>query len=185
MNLAGQKRSVVTPEGMAARKTFDQVAAKLVEAFGVQVLALGGYMSFLTLPRGVNVHPADLSICNADGSRRFVGDYAVYDAIKAGQTELRSSTLWIDQGVDSGPLLMVSDPLEVSLPCPLDELIEDDDQLRAVADDLQEQLKKTGDWVVFPRTMELIAKGRMGLTPDGQVTLDGKAYPEGVRPCDL
>jgi folate-dependent phosphoribosylglycinamide formyltransferase PurN len=181
----GLKRSVGSPEGMAARREFDEVAAKLVEAFGVQVLALGGYMSFITLSGGVNVHPADLSLINADGSRSFVGDYAVYDAVLAGCTELRSSTLWIDQGVDTGPLLMVSDPLPVSLPGPLEELKEDEAQLRAVVDDLQEQLKEKGDWVIFPLTLELIATGRMGLTPEGVVTLDGKPYPQGVRPGDL
>ena len=98
------------------------MAAKLIEAFKVDVIALGGYMSFLTLPRAINVHPADLSLVNGDGSRTFVGDDAVYDAIAAGRTELRSSTLWTDTGVDSGPLLMVSDPLPVELPASLDEL---------------------------------------------------------------
>ena len=116
--LRGVKRTVTTPGGMAARREYDQVAAKLLAAFGVDIIALGGYMSFLTLPGGVNVHPADLSLIDDAGRRRYVGDDAVYDAILAGEKELRSSTLWIDQGVDSGPLLMVSEALAVDLPAP-------------------------------------------------------------------
>ncbi|RLF56059.1 MAG: formyl transferase, partial [Thermoplasmata archaeon] len=114
--LKGVKRTVLTPEGLSARKEYDRVAKKLVQAFDIDVIALGGYMSFITLERCVNVHPADLSILLPDGKRRFVGDNAVSDAILAGQSSLRASTLWTDQGVDTGPLLMVSDPIPVNLP---------------------------------------------------------------------
>ena len=142
-------------------------------------------MSFLTLPGGVNVHPADLSLTNDKGQRRYVGDDAVYDAIMAGEKELRSSTLWIDQGVDSGPLLMVSEALPVELPAPLEELKADPDELRNLADEHQEQLKERGDWVVFPLTMELIGQGRLALDENGVTHLDGKPYPRGVRPSDI
>lgn len=182
--LRGQKRSVADEHGMQARIDFDKVAARLIQAFEVDVIALGGYMSFLTLLKAVNVHPADLSLSNADGTRTFVGDDAVYDAIAAGRTELRSSTLWTDAGVDSGPLLMVSDPLPVELPAPLDELKNDPDRLREVADEHQERLKKAGDWVVFPMTLELIGQGRIGIDL-GVATLDGIPYPGGIRPSDI
>ena len=179
------KRNVSTPEGMAARRRFDQVAVRLVKAFEVDIIALGGYMSFLTLEPGVNVHPADLSLVDQQGRRTLVGDNAVYDAIWAGQSELRASTLWIDQGVDSGPLLMVSDPIPVELPAPLGELKQEPGRLRDIADQHQERLKEAGDWVIFPLTLELIAQGRLGLTENNTVTLDGQPRPGGVRPGDL
>ncbi|MCB2191938.1 MAG: formyl transferase [Deltaproteobacteria bacterium] len=181
----GLKRSVRTTDGLLARRNYDRVAAKLVKAFEIDIIALGGYMSFLTLTGAINVHPADLSITGAGGKRTFVGDDAVMDAIVAGQSELRSSTLFTDLGVDSGPLLMVSDPIPVELPAPLEELKADDARLRQVADELQERLKEAGDWVVFPTTLELIAQGRLGLTDEGVVTLDGEAKPGGVRPAEL
>lgn len=181
----GLKRSVRSAEGLAARRDYDQVAARLVKAFEIDVIALGGYMSFLTLTGAINVHPADLSLVDADGKRRFVGDDAVMDAIVAGQTELRSSTLFTDLGVDSGPLLMVSDPIAVELPAPLEELRADPARLRQVADANQERLKQGGDWVVFPTTLELIAQGRLGLTEGGVATLDGELKPGGVRPAEL
>ena len=177
----GLKRSVGTDEGMQARRDFDAVAARLVKTFEIDIIALGGYMSFTTLERCINVHPADLSIMTNDGNRRYVGDDAVYDAIKAGETELRSSTLWTDLGVDSGPLLMVSDPIQVELPCPLAELIKDRDRYRQVVDEHQERLKEQGDWQVFPDTIEMIAKGRMGFDRDYNVYVDGKAIKGGFR----
>jgi len=181
----GLKRSVRSALGLAARREYDQVAARLVGAFEIDVIALGGYMSFLTLTGAINVHPADLSLVDAEGKRRFVGDDAVMDAILAGQTELRSSTLFTDLGVDSGPLLMVSDPIAVELPAPLEELKADPARLRQVADANQERLKQGGDWVVFPTTLELIAQGRLGLTDGGVATLDGELKPGGVRPAEL
>ena len=84
------------------------MAIRLVHAFEIDMIALGGYMSYITLNRCVNVHPADLSIRLPDGRRKYVGDYAVRDAIAAGENTLRASILWTDEGVDTGPLLMIS-----------------------------------------------------------------------------
>ncbi|WP_449247065.1 formyltransferase family protein [Desulfarculus baarsii] len=183
--LRGQSRTVATARGLELRRQFDAVAARLLAAFAIDVIALGGYMSFLTLDGAVNVHPADLSIVGPEGRRRFVGDDAVFEAIAAGQSELRASTLWTDAGVDSGPLLMVSEPLAVELPAPLARLKARPELLRAVADQHQERLKAVGDWVVFPRTIELIAQGRLGLGPGGVATLDGRLMPQGVRLADI
>lgn len=183
--LRGLPRSAVTPAGKAARRAYDQVSRRLARAFGVDLIALGGYMSYLTLPHGVNVHPADLSVLDARGRRRFVGDDAVRDAIAAGQTELRASTLWIDRGVDTGPLLMVSDPLPVELPAPLADILAEPARLRAVADAHQDRLKERGDWVIFPLTVALMAAGRLTINPAGVAELDGVARPDGVRPAEL
>jgi folate-dependent phosphoribosylglycinamide formyltransferase PurN len=156
-------RSVLTPEGLDARREYDRVSGRLVEAFDIDVIALGGYMSYVTLDRCVNVHPADLSILTREGKRKYVGDHAVYDAILAGETSLRASTLWTDEGVDTGPLLMVSEALPVSLPEPSENLAHNKQRLMAVADDHQERLKEIGDWKIFPKTIEMIARGQFGL----------------------
>lgn len=179
--IRGVKRTVKTPEGLAARKAYDEVARTLVRAFEIDVIALGGYMSYITLNRCVNVHPADLSILTPEGNRRFVGDRAVHDAIEAGEKSLRSSTLWTDEGVDTGPLLMVSEPLAVSLPEPLEELLRDRVRFDEVADAHQERLKEVGDWKIFPRTIEMIARGRFALDQEGRVYVDGRPVPEGFR----
>jgi len=175
------RRTVLNEAGLAARRSYDRLAGTLVEAFHVDVIALGGYMSYTTLGRCVNVHPADLSLLDSQGNRKYVGDHAVHDAIVAGERVLRASTLWTDDGVDTGPLLMVSDPVPVVLPEPLDDLVKDPERFNRVADHHQEQLKEAGDWKIFPRTIELIARGRFAFDPKGRVCLDGSPVPQGYR----
>lgn len=174
-------RTVLSAEGLAARQAYDRLAETLVEAFQIDVIALGGYMSYTTLPRCVNVHPADLSLLDESGRRKYVGDHAVHDAIAGGELILRSSTLWTDAGVDTGPLLMVSDPVRVVLPKPLEDLMKDRSRFDQVADYHQEQLKEAGDWKIFPMTIELIARGRFAFDPKGRVCLDGSPVPGGYR----
>ncbi|MFH1083185.1 MAG: formyltransferase family protein [Pseudomonadota bacterium] len=175
------KRSVLTAEGLAARKEYDRVAERLVAAFEIDVIALGGYMSYITLNRCVNVHPADLSLSLPDGRRKYVGDHTVKDAISAGENELRSSTLWTDEGVDTGPLLMVSNALPVALPESLETLKKDSERLAGVSDEHQERLKEAGDWKIFPRTIEMIARGRFALDEQNRVYVDGRPVPGGYR----
>ena len=179
--LRSLKRTVLTPEGMAARKEYDRVAGRLVDTFEIDVIALGGYMSYITLNRCVNVHPADLSIRLADGRRKYVGDDAVRDAIEAGEKTIRASTLWTDEGVDTGPLLMLSGALSVELPQPLEELRKDSSRFSQVVDEHQKRLKQTGDWEIFPRTIEMIARGRFGLDEDNCVYVDGEPVPYGYK----
>ena len=179
--LRGLKREVINAEGIFARREFDRVATRLVDAFQIDVIALGGYMSYITLERCINVHPADLSIQTPDGKRRYVGDHAVLDAISSGETLLRSSTLWTDKGVDSGPLLMVSKPLKVELPESLETLLKNQERLIQVADEHQERLKELGDWQIFPRTVEMIARGRFALDENNRVYFDGEPVSEGFR----
>lgn len=177
----GAKRTALTPEGLAAREKFDSVPAYLIKAFDIDLIALGGYMSFTTLERCVNVHPADLSILDLNGKRKYVGDNAVRDAILAGESSLRASTLWTDQGIDTGPLLMVSESLDVNLPEPLDMLKKNEKRLMEVVKEYQAQLKQTGDWKIFPRTIEMIAEGRFAFDENMNVYVDGKPVPDGFR----
>ena len=180
-SLKGLKRSHLTPEGIAARRECDSMAAHLIKAFDIDIIALAGYMSYLTLNRSVNVHPGDLSILTPDGKRKYVGDHAVADAIVSGETSLRSSTIWTDAGVDTGPLLMVSNSLKVELPFPLAELLKDRPAFKKVVDEHQRRLKEIGDWKIFPLTVEMIAKGRFSLDENNNVYVDGYPAPKGYR----
>ena len=179
--LRGLKRVVGTAAGLAARKEYDRTAGTLVKAFDIDIIALGGYMSYTTLTRCVNVHPADLSLLTAGGRRKYVGDHAVYDAIAAGETSLRASTLWTDEGVDTGPLLMVSEPLPVRLPAPVEVLRKDRERFLRIVDEHQERLKEVGDWKIFSRTIEMIARGRFALDEGHRVYVDGQRMPRGYR----
>jgi folate-dependent phosphoribosylglycinamide formyltransferase PurN len=138
-------------------------------------------MSYLTLDRCINVHPADLSILNAKGKRKYAGDNAVVDAIIAGEKLLRSSTIWTDRGLDTGPLLMVSDPVRVQLTESLDSLVSDREKLLKVAEEHQNRLKEAGDWKIFPITIEMIARGRFAFDEEDRVYVDGQPVPKGYR----
>jgi folate-dependent phosphoribosylglycinamide formyltransferase PurN len=177
----GVKRTALTLEGLAARKEFDKTAAILNKAFDIDIIALGGYMSYITLDRCINVHPADLSVVDSEGKRLYVGDNAVLDAIIAGEKTLRSSTLLTDKGVDTGPLLMVSDPLDVILPEPLDSLKKYPERLKEIAAQNQERLKQVGDWEIFPLTIEMIARGRFALDENNKVYVDGEPALNGTE----
>jgi folate-dependent phosphoribosylglycinamide formyltransferase PurN len=180
-SMRGLSRTISTPQGLKAREEFDTVAKNLITAFDIDLIALGGYMSVTTLKGCVNVHPADLSILTPEGKRKYTGDHAVADAILAGEKYLRASTLWTDQGVDTGPLLMVSAPVEVKLSEPVDALKKNAALLKQTVDKHQEELKENGDWVIFPRTIEMISEGRFTLDEMNRVYVDGRPVPDGYR----
>ncbi|MBW2972409.1 hypothetical protein KY359_05210 [Candidatus Woesearchaeota archaeon] len=88
--------------------------------FRTDLVALAGYMLKLHSPmingfagRMINSHPANLSICDSEGRRRYRGDNAVYDAIAAGETETYTSIHVVRGKVDAGEILVMSAPLKV------------------------------------------------------------------------
>lgn len=159
---------------------------------GIDCIALAGYEIIVTEPllaafdgRIINVHPADLSIREVSGRAIYVGNHAVRDAILGGQREIRSSTHIVIGGVDQGPVLLVSEPVEVVLPdnTSLEELRKKENSglADAVAGEHQGRLKQVGDWRIFPLTLEYMAKGRFARNDDGIVCLDSKPIPMGHR----
>jgi folate-dependent phosphoribosylglycinamide formyltransferase PurN len=132
--------------------------------------------------RIVNVHPADLTIKERK-ERKYVGIHVVEDAILAGEEELRSTTHVVRRKVDYGEVLVVSEPMKVMLPEGItrEKLKEDKYLLKKVVDESQEKLKRKGDWVIYPLTLQMIASGRFALDSKGNVCLDGKLVPSGYR----
>ncbi len=174
---------------LSLRPEFDRLVVEKVAPHGVDLVALAGYMSITTNPlleaypgKMVNVHPADLSIVEGN-ERKFVGIHVVRDAILAGERELRASTHVVREKVDHGEILVVSEPVPVSLPerAVLEELARDKKLLRAIVGEHQERLKERGDWVIFPLTIQMISEGRFALDGDGSVYVDGAPAPRGYR----
>ena len=154
-----------------------------LEPFNIDVAAYAGYMSIATAPLingflGVNIHPADLSIMDGN-KRKYTGDHAVRDAILAGEKQLRASTHIIEQQVDYGRILMVSQPLAVTLPEDFDA--NNKDQIDSISDEHQNRLKEVGDWVIFPRTLEYLANGRYSQDEQGLLYFDNEPIPQGLR----
>jgi phosphoribosylglycinamide formyltransferase-1 len=168
---------------MTLRAEFDRGTVAALRPFEAQAAAYAGYMSVATAPLleaflGINVHPADLGI-EAGGKRRFTGDHAVRDAILAGQPEVRSTTHILSAVVDGGRLLVVSPPVQVQIPAGTE--LGDPATAKRIAAEHQERLKQAGDWVVFPRTLEWIADGRIAADETGALHFDGRPIPHGVR----
>lgn len=174
----------VSRRDLRAREEFDRETVRALSPFGAHAAAFAGYMSIATRPLiegflGINVHPADLSVEEAPGKRRFTGDHAVRDAIASGEKWIRSSTHIVEPVVDGGRLLMISPPVEVILDEKWDLRSKED--LCAAESFNQERLKEKGDWVVFPRTLEDLALGRFAVDEGGLLYYDGVPIPQGYR----
>ena len=63
----------------------------------------------------------------------------------------------------------------------LEDLRKDKTALSRITVEHQERLKEIGDWKIFPRTVELIARGRFALDEMNRVYLDGRPIPRGYR----
>lgn len=168
---------------LTTRAEFDERTVKLLKPFNINVAAYAGYMSIATPTLinsflGVNVHPADLSITNGV-KRRYTGDHAVRDAILQGEKELRATTHIVEQQVDHGRILMVSQPLTASLPEDFNP--ENKDQVNSTSNEHQNLLKEVGDWIIFPRTLEYLADGRFSQDDQGNLYFDDKPIPNGLR----
>ena len=88
----------------ADRAERDLVMATWLEEHGVELVVLAGYMHLLTAPflkrfpeRVINVHPSLLPA--------FPGAHAIDDAVAAGVESTGVSVHYVDEGLDSGPLI--------------------------------------------------------------------------------
>jgi phosphoribosylglycinamide formyltransferase-1 len=96
----------------ATREERDLVMATWLEEHGVELVVLAGYMHLLTPPflrrfpeRVLNVHPSLLP--------EFPGAHAIDDAVAAGVETTGVTVHWVDEGLDSGPVIAQEEvPLE-------------------------------------------------------------------------
>lgn len=181
-------RGCSSKKDLSLRPDFDKLVVATVEKHRVDLIALAGYMSITTKPlldrydgKIVNVHPADLTILSL-GERKYVGIHTVRDAILGGEKEIRSTTHIVREKVDHGEVLIVSKPIIVKLPkgADLDMLRSDKEMLKAVVEEHQDRLKREGDWVIYPMTLQMIGEGRIALD-DGLVYIDGRPTYDGLR----
>ena len=169
---------------LEVRAEFDRGTVNVLKPFEVDVIAYAGYMSIATQILidaflGVNVHPADLTILDNKGKRKYTGDHAVRDAILAGEKKLRSTTHIVEPRVDYGRILMVSRSVYVqNLPSGFPKNEDDRDY---VSSRHQDRLKEIGDWVIFPRTLEFIADGRYSQDKQGNLYFDNRPIPNGLK----
>lgn len=164
------------------RVHYDKEVAKILGRYNIDLLAYAGYMNITTKPvisqfLGINVHPADLSIKDETGKRKLIGEQSVKNAIKQGLKEIASTTHIVTLGVDQGPILMISKPLKVIIP--------KDKDIKANLDEItdlnQNRLKEQGDWIIFPKTIALIAQGKIEQDSKGTIYYEKRPIPNGIR----
>jgi folate-dependent phosphoribosylglycinamide formyltransferase PurN len=170
------------------------------------LICLAGYDQWTTdwlvdryYPKMLNVHPGDTT-------KGYEGLHWTPSAkaILAGDEAIRSTLFIVDKGEDTGPVLVQSAPLNIARTLSTAGLsgdfekiagfaktnaIKTHEHFTAKADKemqetmakicgvLQENLKVSGDWQIFPFAVhDLIAKGRAAID-DRTVYVDGKAMP--------
>lgn len=114
------------------RRDYFTKVVELLKPFNVDLILLSGFMLEITTPLLgylpiLNVHPADLRIKETIKRPRhgrynplvgvevpkYTGDNAVALAIKHGETETRSTIHLVEERVDEGRIICVSEPLVV------------------------------------------------------------------------
>lgn len=152
------------PRDLEGREKYFSHVLSQLKKFNPDVLMLSGFMKIITEPllsafnyRILNVHPADLTILEG-GKPKFTGANPVYDAVLAGEREIRASVHLVTKDVDCGPVIVLSKPVEVEGSLPPEQL----------APILQERLKRKGDDPAYLKAIELIADG-MAAIQNGKV----------------
>jgi phosphoribosylglycinamide formyltransferase 1 len=102
---AGIESAVFELDDYAGRKERDRAMGAWLSEHGVELVACAGYMHLLTpaflelFPgRIVNVHPSLLPA--------FPGTTPIEDALAAGASETGVTVHFVDEGVDSGPVIL-------------------------------------------------------------------------------
>ena len=87
-----------------SREARDEALARWLQACGVELLVLAGYMHLLRPRffevfgrRVVNTHSAPLPA--------FPGRHPIEDVLAAGVSETAATVHWVDEGVDTGPII--------------------------------------------------------------------------------
>lgn len=146
---AGVQTSVFLRSDYASREARDAAMAEWIASRGADLVVLAGYMQLLSPPfiaryrdRIVNVHPALLPA--------FPGLDAIGQALAAGVEVTGVSVHFVDEGVDTGPVLLQR---EVAVPA---------GGGRAAL----EQAIHAAEHELYPEAIRMIAAGRVRIDRD-------------------
>jgi phosphoribosylglycinamide formyltransferase-1 len=148
--VAGVETAVFPRGDFVDREARDAAMADWIEARGTDLVVLAGYMQLLSgafvarfRDRIVNVHPALLPA--------FAGLDAIGQALEAGVETTGVSVHFVDEGVDTGPVLTQR---EVAVPAGRDRAL------------LEEAIHAT-EHELYPEAIRMIAAGRVRIEANG------------------
>jgi phosphoribosylglycinamide formyltransferase-1 len=144
---AGARAVHLDPRSYPDRTAFDDAIAMILDAEGVQLVCLAGYMRVLSAAfvrrypaRLLNVHPALLPA--------FPGLHAQRQALDRGVKVAGATVHFVDEGVDTGPIV-----LQAAVP-----VLDDDTEATLAARILAEEHR------LYPEAVRLYAEGRLDVT---------------------
>jgi phosphoribosylglycinamide formyltransferase 1 len=147
---AGVETAVFPRAGFADRGARDAAMADWIEIRGADLVVLAGYMQLLSeafvgrfRDRIVNIHPALLPA--------FPGLDAIGQALDAGAGTTGVSVHFVDEGVDTGPVLLQR---EVEVPASRDRA------------ELEKAIHAT-EHELYPEAIRMIAAGRVRIEANG------------------
>ena len=142
----------VSPKSFASREAFNEALLETVDRYSLDLIVLAGFL--VTIPpamiqkyrnRIINVHPSLIpSFCG-------VGYYGlkVHEAALARGVKVTGATVhFVDEGVDSGPILLQR---------AVDVLPGDDPKT------LQRRVMEQAEWIILPEAIDRIAKGEIAI----------------------
>lgn len=185
-----EKITLDSPERRKLRDEWSGKVWQIISAHNVDFAVFAGFVPLTNLAEKLpvlNVHPGDLTV-EKDGKRVYAGLHfkPVETAILNDCHFLRSSVILVQNysgngkdDLDGGPVLGVSAPVKIELQghdLPALQKARDSrtappyqDILRQTARFNVEELKKSGDHVVLPQTVENFAAGRYGCDAGGKL----------------
>jgi phosphoribosylglycinamide formyltransferase-1 len=151
---AGIETAVFSRDDYADREARDAAMAGWIEARGADLVVLAGYMQLLSAAfvarfrgRIVNIHPALLPA--------FPGLDAIGQALDAGAETTGVSVHFVDEGVDTGPVLLQR---EVAVPAGRDRA------------ELEEAIH-AAEHELYAEAIRMIAAGRVRIEANGPCTV--------------
>lgn len=154
---AGLKAVCVDRKNYDGREPFEQALIAELEAAGVTLVVLAGFMRILTpvfvhhyAGRILNIHPALLPC--------FPGAHAHRDVLAYGVKVSGCTVHFVDEGTDSGPII-----LQAAVP------VLDDDTEESLGARVLEQ-----EHIIYPRAIQLYCEGRLRVEGRQVRILEGK-----------
>jgi phosphoribosylglycinamide formyltransferase-1 len=141
---AGIATALIDHRTFAERADFDSAVVAALQAAGVDLVVLAGFMRLITAPfiaafpeRIINIHPALLPA--------FPGLHVQKKALEAGARFSGCTVHFVDGGVDTGPII-----IQAVVP-----VLDADDEASLSARILVQEHR------IYPRAIQLIAEGRL------------------------
>ena len=145
----GIRAVAISPKGFETREAFNEAFLAKVDEYKLDLIVLAGFL--VTIPeamtrkyknRIINIHPSLIpSFCGVG----YYGLKVHEAALKRGVKVTGATVHYVDEGVDSGPILLQK-AVEVK----------DGD----TPEILQRRVMEEAEWVILPQAIQLIANGQ-------------------------